>query len=157
MLALTFTNTVYFWGKHYCHGENRRVTIKQMTEIPNVVDIAAIRGCPVSAFKTAEGKVYFWGFAYGRLIPKPVLTEFGSLPEAFLSLDSPMILKSMEIELKKEPWVDILRVAFDDVSLLIKVKAFCEHIYRITELYCGTIAGTRRRRLQCTRETHSCS
>ena len=115
MLALTTKNVVYCWGKH-CEEENRRVTLKQISEIPNVVDIAEIRGCRVSACRTAEGKVYFWGFAYGHLIPKPVLTEFGSLDEVFLSLDSPMILKFMEIELRKEVLVDKLKLAFDDVS-----------------------------------------
>ena len=82
-------------------------------EVPNVVDIGALGGCTVSAFKTTDGKIYFWGFAYGLLVPEPVATKFTSLSELFASLDVPMLLKPLEFDVR-EPTLEKLRLSFDD-------------------------------------------
>ena len=87
--------------------------------IQDVVDIGAIHGCRVSAMMTKEGKVYFWGFAYGLQIPNPVVTEFNSMAELFASLDSPMMLKPLELDVKPTR-LEKLRLSFDDkVSYLL--------------------------------------
>ena len=90
-------------------------------EMQNVLDIAAINVCSISAFTTTEGKVYFWGFAYGLLIPDPVTTKFNSMTELFASLDTPMMLEPVECD-RDEPRLEKLRESFDD-----QVK-YCRHV-----------------------------
>lgn len=99
MLALSNEKKLYFWG-----GHASEISIGTPLEIgvENVVDIGAVRGCSISAFKTVEGKVYFWGFAYGLVIPDPVATRFSSMEELFASLDTPVMLKSLELN-DREP------------------------------------------------------
>ena len=112
VLALS-NKEVYFWGQHTLN-EGGVETPKKL-EIPNVVDIGVVRGCSLSAFKTTENKVYFWGFAYGHLIPEPVRTEFSSLEELFASLDTPVMLMPVQSDLKQpESVIEKLRRSFDD-------------------------------------------
>ena len=110
VLALTNANEVYFWGRHA--SEDIIVTPVKI-EAQNVVDIAAMNCCTISAFKTAEGKVYFWGFAYGLLIPDPVATNFASMAELFASLDNPVMIEPAKFELN-QPRLEKLRHSFDD-------------------------------------------
>ena len=114
-LALSNANEAYAWGNHTTekyHPSPRKVAIR------DVADIGAIRGCSISALTTNEGKVYFWGFAYGHFIRAPVLTKFDSMTELFASLDSPMMLKPVELDVKPSIG-DKLRSSFDD-----KVRTF---------------------------------
>ena len=111
VLALTTQNEVYFLGQQAT--EQPTVTPTKV-EICNVRDIATIRGCSVSSLETMEGKVYFWGFAYGHLIPEPVLTAFSSMDELFASLDSPIMLKPVQPEMQQPTVTDRLGASFDD-------------------------------------------
>lgn len=125
MLALSSENKVYFWGQH-TDFEACTETPKHMN-VPDVVDIAVVRGCSVSAFKTIQGKVYFWGYAYGVLIPEPVATEFSSLDALFASLDVPVLLRPLRFDLKlPEVLSEKLRQNFDD-----EVKHFLFQVYRL--------------------------
>ena len=90
------------------------MTTAKKIEVPNVVEIGAIRGCDLSAFKTVDGKAYFWGFAYGSLMTDPVVTEFSSLNDLFASLDSPMMLNPVMLDLKQQVVVEKLARSFDD-------------------------------------------
>ena len=78
------------------------------------MDIGAVRGCAVSALKTSDGKVLFWGYAYGRLNSDPVATKFTSMEELFASLDTPMMLKPVEFEHTELTLVEKLKQSFDD-------------------------------------------
>ena len=89
-------------------------------DVENVVDVGAIRGCSISALRTAEGAVYFWGFAYGHLIPFPAVTKFASMTELFSSLDTPMMLEPIEFDWK-QPALEKFGLSFDD-----KVGRFIE-------------------------------
>ena len=83
------------------------------------------RGCGVSSVQTVEGKVYFWGFAYGHLLPEASLTEFHSMDEVFASLDCPMMLKPVEPELKQPAFADKLGTSFDDkVKCVFSIISF---------------------------------
>ena len=111
MLALSNANEVYFWGQH--NAGDVPAEIPHRIRAENIVDIGAIRGCQISAFETAGGEVYFWGFAYGHRIPDPVLTRFTSMTDLFLSLDTPILLEPMEF-VWKEPTLEKLGLIFDD-------------------------------------------
>ena len=111
MLALSLTNEAYFWGIHYA-GSAAGVTPNRI-DTQNIVDIGAIRGCSISSFRTLDGKVYFWGFANGHYIPAPVATEFNSMTQLFLSLDTPAMLEPLESDWK-EPVVEKFGLSFDD-------------------------------------------
>ena len=80
-----------------------------------MVDIGVVRGCSMSAFKTTEGKVYFWGFAYGHLLQEPVATKFTSLYALFASLDTPVVFRAAKFNLER-PSVLIrkMKLSFDD-------------------------------------------
>ena len=78
------------------------------------MDIAAICGCSISALKTADGKVYFWGYAYGHLFRDPEPTNFTSLPELFASIDSRVMLQPLKIDVKQPTVVEKLIQSFDD-------------------------------------------
>ena len=123
-VALSNTNEVYSWG---CHGnENRIIVTPVKIVVQNVVDIAAMNGCRISALKTADGQVYFWGFAYGVFISAPAATKFTSMAELFCSLDTPMMLKPVEFNLK-QPRLEKLRLSFDDsvkYSLPLQIHPF---------------------------------
>ena len=114
-LALSNENEAYFWGTH---GTGDVFQTPTKVSVQNVVDIAAANGCYISALKTTQGKVYFWGFAYGIPIPKPVLTNFTSMEELFSSLDTPQMLKPVESDLER-PRLEKLGLGFDD-----RVKLF---------------------------------
>ena len=109
-LALSNANEVYFWGQH---ATEHRIVAPIKIEMQNVLDIAAINVCSISAFTTNEGKVCFWGSAYGLLIPDPVATKFNSMTELFASLDTPMMLEPVEFD-RDEPRLEKLRESFDD-------------------------------------------
>ena len=74
----------------------------------NVTTIGATRGSGVSACKTANGKVYFWGSAYGLNISKPSPTRFRTIAEVFASLDSPIMLEPVTFDLA-QPFTEKLR------------------------------------------------
>ena len=94
--------------------------------VQNVADIATMRGSSISALVTEEGKVFFWGFAYGHLIPEPVATEFTSMADLFASLDSPMMLEPVELGTNVKPSiVDKLRLSFDDKVSYLHGKSSC--------------------------------
>ena len=113
MLALSAEEKVYFWGRHT--ESEAIVATPKMIDVPNVTEVGVVRGCSVSAFRTTEGKVYFWGFAYGHLIPEPVVTEFSSLDEVFASLDTAVMLRPLQFDLRlPEVLNEKLRDSFDD-------------------------------------------
>ena len=109
-MALSQQNELYFWGRY---PSQPHVNPKKI-ELANVKDIAAVRGCSVSVAKTTDGKIYFWGFAYGHLIPEPILTTFSSMDEVFASLDSPMMLKPVQPGLRQPALGERLGASFDD-------------------------------------------
>ena len=109
-MALSNANEAYFWGKH---GSGASTLTPIKIETQNIMDIGVVRGCRISAFTTAEDKVYFWGFAYGLSIPDPVATEFTSMAELFASLDTPMMLGSVEFHVKQSV-LENLKLAFND-------------------------------------------
>ena len=111
MLALSNTNEAYFWGEH--NVQSTAVVTPNRIDTRNIVDIGAIPGCSISSFQTGDGKVYFWGFANGHLIPDPVATKFTSMTELFLSLDTPAMLEPLETDWK-EPVVEKFGLSFDD-------------------------------------------
>ena len=111
VLVLTAENEVYFWGRHL---KEHQAEEPKKIRIFNVKDISAIRGCSVSCVETMEGKVYFWGFANGHVIPEPTLTNFSSMDEVFASLDCPMMLKPVHPQLKQPAFAEKLSASFDD-------------------------------------------
>ena len=122
VLALSNANEVYFWGKQ---GTGTYiVTPLKVSGAQYVVDIGAMLGSSVGAFKTSEGEVYFWGFAYGHAIPGPVVTEFTSITEVFASLDSPMMLEPLEFN-GKHSRLDKLRQSFDNTVRLFATSSSC--------------------------------
>ena len=78
------------------------------------MDIGATRGCTISALKSTDGKIYFWGFAYGQFTKKPVATQHSSFDELFNSLDPPVMLQPLEFKLKQPVMLEKLRQSFDD-------------------------------------------
>ena len=97
-LALSNTGEVYFWGEHSQWAYERQIVVApELVDLRNVVAIGAIRGSNVSACKTANGSVYFWGFAYGHRFEKPSLTRFRTIAEVFASLDSPKMLEPFNV------------------------------------------------------------
>ena len=111
VVALSNANEIYSWG---CHGsENSTIVAPVKIAVQNVVDIAAMNGCRISALKTADGQVYFWGYAYGVHISAPAATKFTSMAELFSSLDTPVMLKPVEFNLK-QPRLEKLRLSFND-------------------------------------------
>ena len=101
---------LYFWGQHAFEGAT--VTPKKI-EVRNIAFIGATRGCTISAFQTAKRKVYFWGFAHGHDIPDPVLTKFTTMADVFASLDIPVMLEPLVLDLK-QPVTEKLKLNFDD-------------------------------------------
>ena len=89
LLALSKEMKLYFWGQH---ASEEIVATPRRMEVSNVESIGATRGCTISAFKTTEGKVYYWGFALGSNILEPVATKYSTMIELFASLDSPVML-----------------------------------------------------------------
>ena len=134
-MALTNGNELYFWGKHT--SDSRNSATPKKVQVPNVIDIAATRGSCATAFRTTENKVYLWGFAYGNLMPKPVVTEFTSLTELFLSLDSPVMLKAMEMDLNNQPWMEKLKLTFDDKVTHGHFFRACRQSMDVIQSYCG--------------------
>ena len=121
MLALSKDMKLYFWGQHV--SEQSVVTPRRM-EVPNVESIGATRGCSISAFKTTEGKVYYWGHALGHYISEPVATKYSTLIELFASLDSPMMLGPVEFHVN-QPMTEKLKLVFDDsVRPVYKIDSF---------------------------------
>ena len=118
-LALSNANEVYFWGSH---PADRKVVAPVKIRVSNVVDIAAINRCHISALTTSEGKVYFWGYAYGHLISEPVATEFSSMAKVFASLDIPMMLEPVEFELKQQK--PKFRLSLDDQVRYLHLKMY---------------------------------
>ena len=113
MLALSSEEKVYFWGRHT--EFEVRVVNPELINVPNVAETGIARGCSVSAFKTTEGKVYFWGFAYDHHMPEPVAKGFSSLDALFASLENPVMLRPLQCNLKLiEVLADRLRQNFDD-------------------------------------------
>lgn len=124
VLALSSEDKAYFWGRHT--ESEAIVATPQLIDVTNVMEIGVVRGCSVSAFKTTEGKVYFWGFAYGHLIPGPVVTEFSSLDELFASLDTPAVLRPLQFDLRPpEVLSEKLRQSFDDQVKQLLVFTVC--------------------------------
>ena len=110
VLALSEEMKLYFWGQH--DSEERVVTPTRM-EVPNVELIGATRGCSISAFKSMEGKVYYWGFAFGHYISEPAATKYRTLTELFASLDSPMMLGPVKFDLDQQ-LTEKMKLVFDD-------------------------------------------
>ena len=87
--------------------------VKVEPPIPvKVAAIGATRGSSVSAFKDSDGRVYFWGYAYGHAILEPVVTSFTTMVELFASLDNPVMLLPVELDLSR-PVVDKLNLSFN--------------------------------------------
>ena len=110
MLALSKEKMLYFWGQH---ASEEVVTTPRRMEVSNVESIGATRGCSISAFKTAEDKVHYWGFALGRYISEPVATKYRTMIELFASLDSPMMLGPIKFDLNR-PMTEKLELIFND-------------------------------------------
>ena len=124
MLALSSEGNIYFWGRH-TESEASVRTPKQIN-VPNVTEVGVVRGCSVSAFKTTAGKVYFWGFAFGHLIPEPVATDYSSVDEFFASLDTPVMFRPVQFDVKPPKIVmEKLRVSFDDQVKLVLMLTVC--------------------------------
>ena len=152
MLALSSLNEVYFWGKH--HPAERLINPPLRIANENVADIAAIRGCSVSSFITKEGKVHFWGRAYGNWINQPVLTRFTSMADLFASLERPMMLEPLEINVKEPAVVEKLRNSFNDhviyfMALLIIIAG--EAVVLNERILPSIIKGNGRRQVTCRR------
>ena len=109
-LALSNKKELYFWGQQA--SEESVMTPKKM-KVPNVALIGAIRGCSISAFKTTEGEVYYWGFACGHYISEPVATKYSTMVKLFASLDSPVMLGPLKFDVK-QPMMEKLKLIFDD-------------------------------------------
>ena len=110
VLALSEEMRLYFWGHH---AWEQRVATPTRIEVPNVKCIGATRGCSISAFKTTEVKVYYWGFAFGHYIAKPVATKYNTIIELFASLDSPMMLGPVTFDMN-QPTTEMLKSIFAD-------------------------------------------
>ena len=110
ILALSKEMKLYFWGRH---ASEKIVATPKKMEVPNVELVGATRGCSISVFKTTEGKVYYWGFAFGHYISEPVATKFNTLTELFASLDSPVLLEPLKFKLN-QPMTEKLKLVFDD-------------------------------------------
>ena len=120
MLAMSVENRLYFWGED---GSANSITVPTEIEMRTVVDIGASRNCSISTAETVDGKVYFWGRAYGLLIPNPVLTKFRTMAEVFASLDTPMMLEPMEFPENEPIMLDKFRQSFDDQVNLFNLLA----------------------------------
>ena len=122
---MSAANRVYFWGQHDT-TEDAIVNPKQIG-IESVVDIGAVRGCGISAFKTSDRRVFFWGYAYGHDIPDPIATNFTSMKELFASLDNPVMLKPVELEQRPPAMMEKFKEKFDDKVFWVPLKT-CEFV-----------------------------
>ena len=110
-MALSRANEVYFWGSH--HSSEGPVEVPIKLAIADVTDIGTLRGSSISGLLTSEGKVYFWGFAFGHLFPAPVVTGFNSIAQLFASFyDPPMMFEQM---IKLPSLMEELRRGLDDI------------------------------------------
>ena len=133
-LALTTENEVYLWGTH--PTENQGVNPKKIG-ISKVKGIVAIRGCSVSAVETMDGKANFRGFANGHFILEPTLTKFSSTDKVFASLDSPMMLKPVQPELRQPALAERLGSNFDEVKCIITHYKFQTGNHELHILSCS--------------------
>ena len=135
MLALSNNRELYCWGRHgperrsipldlldvenfvATGGSDRSIIHPVLVNVQNVAAIGATRGSNVSVCKTAKGKVYFWGSAYGHKFAKPLPTKFTTIAEVFTSLDSPIMLEPLTFHLA-QPFIEklslMMKLNFDD-------------------------------------------
>ena len=109
-MALSDEGELYFCGGH---DSEQIVMLPRKMLVPNVQVIGATRGCSISAFKTTNGKVYYWGFAFGVHVLEPVATKYSTIVELFASLDSPVMLGSLKFRVN-QPMTEKLKLIFDD-------------------------------------------
>lgn len=111
VLALSYSGELYFWGRH--DSEREIVTPTKIKVSEKVIEIGATQACRISCFKTSNGSVYFWGYAYDQLFPEPLFTRFTSIADFFASRDIPVMLKPLELDLR-HPIVEKLSRSFND-------------------------------------------
>ena len=75
-----------------------------------MADIGASCGCNISGFKTLEGTVFFWGCVLWTGNPG---SSCNSTLQLFACLDTPVMLKPLELELRAPAWVDKFKQSFD--------------------------------------------
>ena len=110
-MALTNKRKLHFWGEH---GSEGRIVVPVLVQVRNVVAIGATRCSSVSACKTAKGKVYLWGFAYGHNFTKPSPIRFRTLAEVFESLDSPVTIEPLKFAQDQQIITEKLKLNLDD-------------------------------------------
>ena len=112
MLSLSEKNFVYFWGQHF--SEDIIVKPKRVcSNLTTVVDIAAMRACPISVCMT-DTTAYVWGYWQEQHIknPKPICST--GMNRMFALAKIPMLYEPLVFQEEILPVLNIWKKVFND-------------------------------------------